>query len=245
MNSTIETILNHRSIRSFEDTPLEDKTIRTLIESAQQASTSSYMMAYSIIGVTDENKKQALQEISGHPHVTNNGHLFIMCADYRRITYGMDEEVRDDVEKNLENTEHLMTAAIDAALAAQNMAIAAESMGLGMCYLGSLRNDITKTDEILNLPEHVAPLFGIAVGVPAEQPEKKPRLPMEAVYFENEYKDHKEIIEEFNQNISNYYASRSSNQRRDTWTLQMQRRFKKPVRMDVTDFLKSKGFNKR
>ncbi|SIS38372.1 oxygen-insensitive NADPH nitroreductase [Salimicrobium flavidum] len=245
MNSTIETILNHRSIRSFEETKLEDDTIQTLVESAQQASTSSYMMAYSIIGITDEEKKQQLQDVSGHPHVTNNSHLFIMCADYRRLTYDADEKTKENMEKNLENSEHLMTATIDAALAAQNIAIAAESMGLGMCYLGSLRNDIQKVDEILNLPDHVAPLFGIAIGVPAETPEKKPRLPFETVYFENEYKDHEEEIRKFNNQISDYYASRSSNQRQDTWTLQMQRRFQNPIRMDVTDYLKDKGFNRR
>ncbi|SDJ17991.1 oxygen-insensitive NADPH nitroreductase [Salimicrobium halophilum] len=245
MNSTIETILNHRSIRSFEEKPLEKETIHTLIEAAQQASTSSYMMAYSIIGITDRKKKEQLHEVSGHPHVLNNGHLFIICADYHRMTYGVSEEAKEDMKANLENSEHLMTAAIDGALAAQNLAIAAESMGLGMCYLGSLRNDISKVDEILNLPEYVSPLFGIAVGVPAENPEKKPRLPQKAVYFENEYQDHEEVIRAFNDKISDYYASRSSNRRTDTWSDQMLRRFRKPIRMDVTEYLHKKGFNKR
>lgn len=245
MNSTIETILNHRSIRSFEEKPLDEETISMLVEAAQQASTSSYMMAYSIIGITDTKKKEQLHEVSGHPHVLNNGHLFIICADYHRMTYDAPDEVKEEMKANLENSEHLMTAAIDGALAAQNLAIAAESMGLGMCYLGSLRNDISKVDEILNLPEYVFPLFGIAVGVPAEHPEKKPRLPQKAVYFENEYQDHEEVIRTFNDKISDYYASRSSNRRTDTWSDQMQRRFRTPIRMDVTAHLHKKGFNKR
>ncbi|WP_347860753.1 oxygen-insensitive NADPH nitroreductase [Salimicrobium sp. PL1-032A] len=245
MNTTIETILNHRSIRTFKEEALSEDTVHTLVEAARRASTSSYMMAYSIIGITDPKKKEQLHEVSGHPHVLTNGHLFIICADYHRMTYEAADEVKEEMKPNLENSEHLMTAAIDGALAAQNMAIAAESMGLGMCYLGSLRNDISKVDELLNLPEYVFPLFGIAVGVPAEDPEKKPRLPHAAVYFENEYRDHEREIRTFNENIRTYYASRSSNRRIDTWSDQMQRRFRTPIRMDVTDYLHRKGFNKR
>src|SRR5699024_12865071 len=75
---------NHRSIRKFTEDKLSDETIRTLVEAAQSASTSSYVQAYTIIGVTDPEKKKALKEISTQPYVENNGHLFVFAADYRR-----------------------------------------------------------------------------------------------------------------------------------------------------------------
>ncbi|MFD2923986.1 oxygen-insensitive NADPH nitroreductase [Halobacillus naozhouensis] len=245
MNETIETLLNHRSIRKFTDKKLTDEQIHTIIKAAQQASTSSYMMAYTIIGITDPDKKAALAEVSGHPHVTQNGHLLIFCADLKRPVAQATSEQYEATRANLENSEHFLVAAIDAALAAQNAAIAAESMGLGMCYLGSIRNNLARTDEILELPKHVIPLFGMAIGTPDHQPELKPRLPISAVYAENEYPAYEEDVAAFDQELADYYESRSTNNRKDTWSEQMIRRFAKPMRMDVTELVQKKGFNKR
>lgn len=138
MNQVIETLMNHRSIRKFSDKPLNNVQIRTIVESAQRASTSSNVMAYSIIGVSDQDLKEKLYDISGHKHVKKNGHLLIFCADLHRL------EQLDGIEhtENLESTEQFIVGTIDAALAAQNAVVSAESLGLGICFLGSLRNDI-------------------------------------------------------------------------------------------------------
>ncbi|MFC7061409.1 oxygen-insensitive NADPH nitroreductase [Halobacillus seohaensis] len=245
MNSTIETILNHKSIRKFKDTAITHHQLDLIIRAAQQASTSSYMMAYTIIGITDPTKKAVLAEVSGQPYVKDNGHLLVFCADLHRPTKQASEEDFSQMTENLENSEHFLVSAIDAALAAQNAAIAAESMGLGICYLGSLRNNLGKVDELLSLPKHVIPLFGMAIGEPAHGPDRKPRLPKQAVYFENEYQEHDESINQFDEQMATYYQSRSSNNRADTWTKQMHRRFAKTIRMDVTDLVQKKGFNKR
>src|SRR5690625_3063450 len=225
MNQTIQTILNHRSIRKFSDEKLTPEQIDTILKSALQASTSSHVMAYTIIGVTDDKLKSDLQEISGHPHVKTNGHLFIFCADLQRnyqLTSGEKEEA---VKQNIESTEQFIVATIDATLAAQNAAIAAESMDLGICYIGSLSNDIKKADELLQLPEYVIPLFGLAVGHPVHQPEVKPRLPLEAIYHENKYDHDKEkqekLIADFDAYLKSYYQTRSSNKKIATWTDQM------------------------
>jgi FMN reductase (NADPH) len=245
MNQTIETLLNHRSIRKFKEDPVSEDQLSTILDAAQQASTSSYMMAYSIIGVTDPNKKSELAEITGQEYVKDNGHLFVFCADLHRHTLHAADKQYEDMKPNLENSEHFLVSAIDAALAAQNAAIAAESMGLGICYIGSIRNQLDRVDQLLSLPKHVIPLFGMVLGVPAHEPNKKPRLPRKAVYFENEYSDQTEELNNFDKKIAAYYQSRSSNNRVDTWTDQMLRRFTTPMRMDVTDLVQKKGFNKR
>ncbi|QAS51265.1 oxygen-insensitive NADPH nitroreductase [Halobacillus litoralis] len=245
MNETIETIHKHRSIRKFKDTAITEEQLDAILSSAQQASTSSYMMAYSIIGVTDEKKKAQLAEITGQNYVKDNGHLLVFCADLHRHTLNATPEQYEQMTPNLENSEHFLVSAIDAALAAQNAAIAAESMGLGMCYIGSVRNQLDRVDEILSLPKHVIPLFGMVLGVPDAQPDQKPRLPKQAIYFENEYRDHKETLNEFDESIAAYYQSRKTNTRHDSWTDQMLRRFTNPMRMDVTGIIKNKGFNKQ
>lgn len=245
MNEMIENLLSHRSIRKFKSKQLNQQQIESIVSSAQHASTSSYMMAYSIIGVTDESKKEQLAEITGQSYVKHNGHFLIFCADLNRVTVKATSDEYENMLDNLENSEHFLVSAIDAALAAQNAAIAAESMGLGICYIGSIRNNIAAVDELFHLPKHVIPLFGMAIGYPAHHPESKPRLPIDAVYFENGYQDHKEALDRFDEKIGKYYAKRSENNRKDTWTDQMKRRFQKTIRMDVTDHVKNKGFNKK
>ncbi|MBM7572193.1 oxygen-insensitive NADPH nitroreductase [Aquibacillus albus] len=248
MNETIDTILNHRSIRKFTKQPLSDEQINTIIEAAHSASTSSYMMAYSIIGVTDLEKKSQLAEITNQPYVKENGHLLLFCADLRRNTLSADNQAYEQMKTNLENTEHLLVATIDAALAAQNAAIAAESMGLGICYIGSIRNNIHKVDELFHLPNHVIALFGLAIGFPAHEPDQKPRLPQKAVYFNDNYMEDEEMkssIQQFDRTIEAYYQQRSTNQRLDSWSNQMIRKFSTPKRLDVTDYVKKKGFNKK
>ncbi|MBP1968278.1 FMN reductase (NADPH) [Virgibacillus natechei] len=248
MNKTIETLLNHRSIRKFKDTKLTTEQIHTIVKAAQQASTSSHVMAYTIIGITDENLKAELKAVSGQPYVKDNGHLFVFCGDLNRIYKQAAPAEQAQMQESIESTEQFIVTTIDVALAAQNATIAAESMGLGTCFLGSLRNDINHVNNLLDLPEHVIPLFGLAVGYPDQQPEIKPRLPIEAIYHENKYandEDQSEIITDFDNQLASYYENRSKNARSDTWSEQMIRKYKNPIRMDVTPFIKDKKLNRR
>ncbi|WP_078576020.1 oxygen-insensitive NADPH nitroreductase [Salipaludibacillus agaradhaerens] len=246
MNDTLKTLLNHRSIRKFKDEPLSQEHITSIIKSAQMASTSSFIQAYTIIGVTDKAIKSQLAHLSGpQPYVEQNGHFFVFCADlYRHTIAGTMEKTA--VTTSLESTEKFMVAVIDASLAAQNATIAAESMGYGICYIGGLRNDMKKVSELLSLPDYVIPLFGLAVGIPDTQTDQKPRLPMESIYYENTYpKDTDTIysgLESYNDTITNYYESRTQGERKDRWTEQISRMLSKPKRTDMKDVVQQKGF---
>ncbi|WP_449354001.1 oxygen-insensitive NADPH nitroreductase [Virgibacillus natechei] len=248
MNYTVENILNHRSIRKFKAEKLTKDQIHTIVKAAQQASTSSHVMAYTIIGITDENLKAELSAVSGQPYVKDNGHLFVFCGDLNRVYQQASREEQLQMQESMESTEQFIVTTIDAALAAQNASIAAESMGLGICFIGSLRNDITQVSNLLGLPERVIPLFGLAVGYPDQQPEIKPRLPLEVIYHVNEYKNEEKqqtLITDFDDQLTSYYQNRSNNTRKDTWTKQMIRKYSHPIRMDVKPFIKDKKFNNR
>ncbi|AGX03125.1 nitro/flavin reductase [Bacillus sp. NRRL B-14911] len=241
MNETVETILAHRSIRKFEERELTRKQVETIVSCAQAASSSSFIQAYTIIGITDPEKKQKLSELAGNQsYVAHNGHFFVFCADLNRH-HVLSEMEGKDLSESLESTEKFMVAMIDAALAAQNATVAAESMGLGVCYIGGIRNQLEEAAKVLGTPERVIPLFGLSVGYPAQDPDKKPRLPLEHVYHENGYQqDHekyKQQLEDYNQTVSAYYAERTQNMRKDTWTGQMAAMLEKPVRMYMKDFV--------
>lgn len=235
--------MNHRSVRSFEDKQLTKEQIETIVKSAQAASTSSFIQAYSIIGITDKVLKEQLAELAGNqPYVLNNGHFFIFCADlYRHKLLGKMEGKK--VEESIESSEKFMVALVDTALAAQNAAIAAESMGLGICYIGGIRNHLDEVRKLLHTPEKVVPLFGMCIGYPIRINEQKPRLPMEHIYHENGYEQNEEDyvaqLKEYNQVISDYYKERTNGQRKETWTGQMAHMLEKPTRMYMKEFLES------
>ncbi|WP_026690116.1 oxygen-insensitive NADPH nitroreductase [Alteribacter aurantiacus] len=248
MNTVIETLLDHRSIRKFTEKPLTNEQIEMIVKSAQMASTSSFIQAYTIIGVKDRVKKQKLAELAGNqPYVENNGHFFVFCADlHRHKVAGHMEDT--DVTASIESTEKFLVAAVDAALAAQNASIAAESMGLGICYIGGLRNNIEEVGRLLNLPDYVIPVFGLAVGEPADRSSVKPRLPLSNVYHEDQYEQNEKAfnrgLEEYNGVISAYYDLRTAGKRKDRWTEQMANMLKEPKRLHMKEYLEKKGLMK-
>ena len=124
-----------------------------------------------------------MKEVSGQPYVVDNGYLFVFVLDYYRHNL-INENVDFDMQTSFESAEGLLVGAIDVALVSENVALAAEDMGYGIVYLGSLRNDVARVKEILDLPEYAFPLFGMAVGEPAddENGAPKPRLPFEHVF---------------------------------------------------------------
>lgn len=242
MNSVTELLQAHRSIRKFKEAPLDQETIRELVKSAQAASTSSYVQAYSILGVTDKEKKAALRAISTQPYVEDNGHLFVFLVDYHRhVELSKDKGTPISHDK----TEQFVVGVVDASLAAQNLAVAAESMGLGMCYIGSLRNDMAEVIEILELPEGVFPVFGMVVGYPDHEGSQKERLPFEAVYHENTYTPTAKVkpeIDAYDERISSYYEARTGGERRDSWSDQVIGMLGKKQRLDVDAVVKRQGF---
>ena len=183
MNETIKTQLNHRTIRAFKDQPLTKEEVDLLVEVAQRTSTSMYLQAYSIISVTDPELKKALAAVSGQPYVATSGHLFVFVVDQRRnteITKALGQEV--GVQGS---ADRFVSGLTDAVIAAQNVVVAAESLGMGTVYLGSFFNDTAKIVELLNLPKYTYPAIGVAVGWPSQEPQLKPRLPKEVIHMEN------------------------------------------------------------
>ena len=152
-----------------------------------------------------------------------------------------------DVLPSIESTEKFMVALIDASLAAQNAAIAAESMGLGICYIGGIRNKLDEVKELLKTPDRVIPLFGMTVGYPEKINDQKPRLPFEHIYHEEEYEQDKDVylrqLQEYNEIISTYYEQRTDGKRKDRWTEQMANMLEKQTRMYMKEFVQKNKMN--
>ena len=147
-------------------------------------------------------------------------------------------------EAQLDYTEVTLIGAIDAGIMAQNVLLAAESLGLGGVYIGSLRNDIAAAAEVLRLPETAVPLFGMCLGHPAQDPLYRPRLPLAALVSENRYQPCSEAaLAAYNAELADYYRRRSGLDL--DWQKQIAQTLGGAVRPHILPFLQARGFVKR
>ena len=133
---------------------------------------------------------------------------------------------------------------MDTALLAQNVLLAAESEGLGGVFIGGIRNDGQTVCDLLDIPDQVYPVFGMCLGYPSHDPPPKPRLPVEAVLFDDRYPQQHDlaVLDEYDRVTNHYYLNRNSNLRDETWTAQMADFMGKVIRPQMKAFLEKKGF---
>ena len=243
MNETIQTQLNHRSIRAFKEQELTKEEVELLVDVARHTATSKFMQAYSIISITDPTLKAAFAAISKQPYVENNGHLFLFVVDYHR-------NVQLTKAQELQGTaDYFIAGLTDATIAAQNMVVAAESLGMGTVFLGSLHNDAQQIIDLLGLPEYTFPAVGLAVGWPNQEPQLKPRLPKEVMYMENHYQaleNPLKDIEAYDEEITGYYDTRDLNNRVDRFSKQVADKMETlpPKRLALLEVIQQQGFLK-
>ena len=233
MNETIKTQLNHRSIRQFKPLALTQEEVDLLVDVARHTATSNFRQSYSIISITDQKLKEEIAEIANQPYIPNAGHLFVFVVDQRRNTLIAEAKGAD--------------AFSDAMIAAQNVVVAAESLGMGTVYLGSILNDNAKLSELLKLPKYVYPAVGLAVGWPDQEPQLKPRLPRHVIHMENYYQDLENPLEElkdYDAEVHEYYDLRDLNNRVDEFTTQIAKTMDKSVanRANTLKDLQKQGF---
>ncbi|NQU04016.1 MAG: oxygen-insensitive NADPH nitroreductase [Syntrophaceae bacterium] len=243
MNEVINTMKGHRSIREFKDLPVKEELVRAILSAAQCASTSNHIQAYTIIRVNNREKRRAIAELAGPQSWVERCPLFLVfCADLHRLDRACKMQGKEMVRGY---TEQFIIATVDTALVAQNAMLAAESLGLGGVYIGGIRNDPQKVSDLLRIPDNVYPVFGMCLGYPDDDPEAKPRLPLEVVLKEDEYTTvgDEEIIDTYDDITSDYYKRRSSNKKDDSWTKQVAQMMSQVSRPHMRSFIVNKGFD--
>ncbi|BBM67335.1 NADPH-dependent oxidoreductase [Vibrio alfacsensis] len=240
MNSTIQTILNHRSIRKFRSEAISSEQLQTIIQAGLAASSSSMLQVVSIVRVTDLEKRKRLAQYAGNQaYVESAAEFLVFCIDYQRHI-----SINPNVQADF--TELTLIGAVDSGIMAQNCLLAAESMGLGGVYIGGLRNNAEKVDALLELPQGSAVLFGMCLGHPDQSPEIKPRLPAHVIVHENQYEPlNLDDIQHYDQTMQSYYANRTSNQKQSTWSQDVCTKLSGESRPHILPYLNSKGLTKR
>jgi len=179
----MKTILNHASIRQFTDQDVSDEVIEQLARAGQQAAFTGQM--YACVYTRCQDKRQELTKFFGQ--LPLKGPVFMLyCLDFRKL----EKFIASKGRTNTANDTMMMFLGIqDVAYFAQNMVLAAESMGLGTVFLGSAPNFAPELSAMFNLPDRVYPVVGMVLGYPAEHPKPRPRIPTKYVLFKDEYND--------------------------------------------------------
>lgn len=244
MNDTIKLLMNHMSIRKYQDKPVNRETADTIVKCAQMAPTSSHFQAYTIIEVQDKEIRKTVSEIAGgQKWVAEAPLVLLFCADLNR-----GKKYYENTDKEVfGNTECYTVAVIDASLAMQKAFIAAQSLGLGGVVVGGIRNDVKALAEIFRLPEMVAPLFLLCLGYPDETPGLKPRLPKEEVHRIDYYDNSKQagLIDGYNAVVQEYYRKRTGGKSETSWTEHCGQLLMAKTRDDVGVYFRQFGFLKK
>ncbi len=166
MNEVTKLLQSHSSVRKYTGEPISKETVVELIKTAQMAASSHFVQAYSVIWVTDEEKKTKLGELSKNEfQFTTAGASFLFCVDFKRLQMAGKKQ---GVDIAVDTAENVLVGVADVALFAQNFVIAAESLGYGICYIGGARNNPAEISELFGLPDHVFPLFAMTIGTPTK-----------------------------------------------------------------------------
>lgn len=207
---TIDLQLRHRSVRKFLPGEVTQAQVNLIVAAAQSASQSSNLQVWSVIAVRDHARKQRISELlGGHPYIEHCSVFLVWTADFNRSTRIVEARHGTEVDTigYLENT---LVSFVDSGIAGQNALLAAESLGLGGVFVGSVRNSPLDLAAELDLPEYVFPVVGLAIGVPdpAEQASTKPRLPQRAVLHHEQYDSAvwESAAAEYEERMAEYYA---------------------------------------
>jgi len=184
----METIFKHRSIRQFKDKSINSKLLENIITAGTRASTTGNMQLYSVIVTTDTILKNRLWEAHFKQNMVKQAPVILtFCADFNRFTKWC--QLRQ-ANPEYDNFLSFFTAAIDALLVAQNVVLAAEHNGLGICYLGTTTYMAEQIIDILKLPKLVVPVTTVVIGYPNENPPLTDRLAVDAVVHNETYTDY-------------------------------------------------------
>lgn len=223
MNETIKVIQNRRSVRAYQDRPIDREIADLIINAAMRAPTAGNMMLYSIIEISDQTIKEKLvQSCDNQPFIARAPLVLLFLADYQRW---FDFFVASDVhafceaegkEFRFPGEGDLLLACCDALIAAQTAVIAAESLGIGSCYIGDIMENYEYHQELFDLPQYAFPVTLVCFGYPkvtSPARELTPRFDQQYIHFKDRYQhlDRAKLTEMFASRDVPHYQGNAAN----------------------------------
>lgn len=250
-NPVIDQINRHVSVRNYTSQPVPREWIEAIVGAGQRAATSSNLQVYAAIAVTEAETRKQLAHLCGdQAHIADAPVFIAWCADLSKLARACQLRGLPHVAEYVEN---FLVSAVDVSLVMQNAAVAAESLGLGMCYIGAIRNHPREVIQLLNMPRYMFPISGMTLGFPARVGKLRPRLPQQAVLHWERYSDEhqdKTLLEyDHAMAATGIYDNRQvtvpgrpGEMEAYGWLEHSARRVSQPTRTHLRDVLREQGF---
>lgn len=247
MKDIKSTLLDRRSIRRYEREDIPAETMDFIYEAIRNTPTSYNGQQFSVIDIDDQSVKEKLYELTGQKQIKTCRHFFLFCADYHKITE-IAEAKSIEMPAFPYTADGVIVGVIDATLAMMNALTAAEASGLGTCPIGYARTAAPEAiARLMKLPQHVFVVCGLAIGVPRELPDLKPKQPRDLVIFKNHYTEAPMLhgLLAYDEAISEYNATRSGTKTDNDWASHIIGYYREAMSYNTLDMLRRRGFDVR
>lgn len=247
MKDVKECLLERTSVRRYEREAIPQETMEFIYRAVENTPTSYNGQQFSVIDISDQALKEQLYELTNQKQLKTCNRLLIFCSDYNKITR-LAERKGIEVPSFTDTMDGVTIGIIDASLAMMSAVVAAQAAGLGSNCVGYLRTvDPAKVAEMLKLPRGVFVVCGLALGVPREQPDLKPKQPKSLVFHSNEYRqDTEKMVDElaaYDEVVSNYNRTRSGSTTENDWCGHILDYYRHAMTYRILDYLKAQGYD--
>lgn len=247
MKSVKESLLERTSVRRYEREAIPQETMDLIYEAIRNTPTSYNGQQFSVIDIDDQTLKEELYAITGQKQLKTCNRLLIFCSDYHKISL-LAEKKGLSMPEFTNTMDGVTIGIIDAALAMMSAVVAAQSSGLGSNCIGYLRTaDPAKIAELLKLPKGVFVVCGLALGIPREQPDLKPKEPHNLVFFKNAYRqDDEQIVkemEDYDEVVKHYNRTRAGGTTDNDWVAHILNYYDHAMEYRILDYLRTQGYD--
>lgn len=247
MKDVKESLLQRTSVRRYEREAIPQETMDFIFEAIRNTPTSYNGQQFSVIDIDDQTLKEELYGITNQKQLKTCNRLLIFLSDYNKISL-LAKRKGIDMPDFTDTMDGVTIGIIDAALAMMSAVVAAQACGLGSNCIGYLRTaDPAKIAELLQLPKGVFVVCGLALGIPREQPDLKPKQPASVVFHKNRYRNDTEKmideLEEYDNVVKHYNETRAGGTSSNDWVAHIIDYYKHAMSYKILDYLKAQGYD--
>lgn len=249
MKSMKESLLDRRSVRRYEREPISDEQMDLIYEAIRNTPTSYNGQQFSVIDITDQELKEQIYTLTGQKQIKTCNHFMLFLIDYNKIDLiGKAESL--DMPQFTHTADGLIVGVVDASLAMMSAIAMAESLGLGCCPIGYARTAAPEAlSTMMKLPEKTFIVCGLALGVPREEPDLKPKQPRSLIIHRNTYREDSdamlEELKEYDETISQYNQTREGTKSTNDWASHIIGYYREAMSYRMLRALQRRGFDIR
>lgn len=247
METVKKSLLERTSVRRYEREAIPQESMDFIFDAVRNTPTSYNGQQFSVIDISDQQLKEELYALTGQKQIKTCNRLLIFCSDYNKIML-LAREKGIEAPAFTDTMDGTIIGVIDASLAMMSAVVAAQSLGLGTNCIGYLRTvNPAKVSEMLKLPKGVFVVCGLAIGIPREHPDLKPKQHNDTVFFKNEYTQDNEALvanlKDYDAEVSEYNRTRAGGTTDNDWCAHILDYYRHAMEYRILDYLKDQGYD--